>query len=248
MIATLLALTQLFATGDPSEVLRDLPRTNSSESEHLPLNIKVTDEWLTGHLEAADAVALDGDSVEVKFILMNWGPKPVHLAERWNSWGTQQWWFTVKDANNKTYELRNPQSDWWRNFLTLFEIKPNESYELRCRLTVSGANSIGNSTPDGSALFCATLRSAVSPLRAVPYAEKVYKWTFPLTIIGHFDAKLVSAGISSDWEGAIETRPLIVASDQSSNQSLQLTADRPVTTLEFYETVFDVNKARFRQR
>jgi hypothetical protein len=32
------------------------------------------------------------------------------------------------------------------------------------------------------------------------------------------------------------------------NQSLPLTADRSVTTLEFREEVLDANKARFRQR
>jgi|GEM_PF-2870302 len=32
------------------------------------------------------------------------------------------------------------------------------------------------------------------------------------------------------------------------NQTLQLTADRRVITLKFYERVFDDSKARFRQR
>jgi hypothetical protein len=32
------------------------------------------------------------------------------------------------------------------------------------------------------------------------------------------------------------------------NQTLQLTADRPVTTLEFYERVLDVSKPRSHQR
>jgi hypothetical protein len=217
MIATLLALTQLLATGDSSQALRDSPRNNSSKSEKAPVNIQATEDRLTAHLEAADAIALGGDSVEVNFILTNCGPRSVHLAERWNSWGAQQWWFTIKDANNQTCELHNPQSMWYGNYLSLFEIKPNESYEFRCRLMLAAGHMFGAGSvePDGSAAFCAVF--PVSPLSAVPYAEKVHKWSFPLTITGHFNATITSLPIiSSDWEGAIETRPLVVRSVQSS--------------------------------
>jgi hypothetical protein len=43
-------------------------------------------------------------------------------------------------------------------------------------------------------------------------------------------------------------RITVPAAARASNQSLQLTADRPAPTLEFYERVLDINKARSRQR
>ena len=105
----------------------------------------------------------------------------------------------MKDANNQTYELHNPQMDWHANYLTLFTIEPKKAYMIRCRLTSSGTVS-NVSIKDGASLFYLTNRLG-----------KVKRWAFPLNITGHFAAKVVVMDdLRTNWKGAIDTPTLKV--------------------------------------
>jgi hypothetical protein len=143
------------------------------------------------------------DEVEVEFVLTNHSLEPIKLAERWNSWGSRQWWFSVVDAKGNKYVLNNPQTNWFANYLSLLVIESGKSHVLRCRLVPPIAGP--TKTPEnGVALF---------------YLEKSGpNWEFPLEVTGHFAAVInAEHQAQSNWKGEIETSKIIVTRKSSDS-------------------------------
>lgn len=162
--------------------------------------VSAAENGLTGSLQDPKVVEGTVPAVEVRFVLKNGSSGPVTLAERWNSSGARQWSFTVEDANKKTYELQNPQMNWFANFLTLFTLAPSGTYALPCRLIPATTN---REMPeqDGVALF----------YLQTPLSVPVEAWVFPLKITGHFSAELHSSrDLKSNWQGAFDTPTITV--------------------------------------
>ena len=127
-------------------------------------------------------------SISLDFVLKNQTAKPIHIAERWNSWGAHQWTIHATTADHQQIEFRNPQCNWKKNFLSATTIEPGKELRLRCRLVRNQPNVVR----DGIQIF-------------TPKGEPD-AYTFPMRLAGTFSASLHSDGqVTTNWKGTIKT-------------------------------------------
>jgi hypothetical protein len=70
------------------------------------------------------------NALRATFVLANTGHAPIHLYQRWNSWGAYQWRFAITDAAGARISAGNPQQAWTRNGPTAFTIEPGHSFSV----------------------------------------------------------------------------------------------------------------------
>lgn len=140
------------------------------------------------------------DSVALDFVLLNHSDAEIVLAERWNSWGAQQWAFRVVDANGDTFKLGNPQTIWFANFFSTFSIPSSKSQVTKCRLDLTS-----QAFQEGSIAIFSQNGGTVG----VEDRRRRKPWVFPLSITGTFSARKENVGysekVSSNWAGTIAT-------------------------------------------
>ena len=158
---------------------------------------------LSAELRNAKAIAGGTAAIVLDFVLTNLTDKPILLAERWNSWGADQWRFTLTDQSGGKIELCNSQNTWDCNFLSTFTIAAGGSHTLRCVLNgsyVSTADADLNQflPPQNHIMFDMVSRKQV-PIKIT--------WNYPVKVVGHFSAPLVnrSQRVSTNWTGAVLT-------------------------------------------
>jgi hypothetical protein len=73
-------------------------------------------------------MAEDAKSLTVDFVLTNQSEKQVIFAERWNSWGADQWTLKLHVKDGQTVEFTNPQQCWTMNYLTVVTLEPGKEH------------------------------------------------------------------------------------------------------------------------
>jgi hypothetical protein len=81
----------------------------------------------------------ESSSIELDFVLTNTSAKAIHIAERWNSWGADQWTIRLTNADKSVIDFANPQMEWSKNFLTLATIEPGKQLRTHCFLMLDEA-------------------------------------------------------------------------------------------------------------
>lgn len=82
-------------------------------------------------------MAEDAKSLTVDFILTNQSEKPVVFAERWNSWGADQWSLTLHRKDGDPVKFTNPQRVWTKNYLTVVTLELGKEHRSHCLLTLA---------------------------------------------------------------------------------------------------------------
>ncbi len=131
------------------------------------------------------------DTIAVDFVLKNLSKETIRLAERWNSWGADQW--TIRSVSDgQTIIWRNPQMEWTKNYLSVLEIPAWGEFRTACLLKPMRPEG----RQEGVAVFL--------PEAAVQLGRVV-------ELVGVFRAELENQGeVSTNWAGEIETKPVKV--------------------------------------
>ena len=175
------------------------PETQAKESD------------LVVELKNCCIVGEDSAHIEVDFIMTNKAHRAIVLAERWNSWGAHQWSFNLTDAKGHVFELSNPQTSWWMNYLTTFEVPAEKSLAFKCHLSVRNGG-VGDSTKfrfssstDTVPLLPMTWDGRLDP-QTQPSA-----WVYPIKLKGTFSAstihrtKMGDRPVETNWTGTVTT-------------------------------------------
>lgn len=89
-------------------------------------------EELGGLKATLISAKVGADGISVTFVLRNVGSKPLHVFERWNSWGADQWTIEVEEAAGNRVIALNPQQAWTKNFPSALKIEPGEEHRMLC--------------------------------------------------------------------------------------------------------------------
>ena len=171
--------------------------------------VQAKESDLVIELKNCRIVGKDSAHIEVDFIMTNKAHRSIVLAERWNSWGARQWSFSITDAKGNVFELSNPQTNWWMNYLTTFEIPADKSLAFKCRLSVWNEG-VGDATHfwlSSSTDACPPMswNGSLNP-RTLPSA-----WIYPIKLKGTFSAPLIhrtkegGRSVATNWTGMITT-------------------------------------------
>jgi hypothetical protein len=144
-------------------------------------------------------------AITLEFVLINHSPRPILLAERWNSDGAFQWTFELTDAMGRKFPIVNPQGMWGMNFLTLFTVPARGAQRMYCKLFFGTVPREAFST--GSPPWA---RYDTKVFQYKPRTGRTAPWVYPVTIVGRFEAQLIRRGkLATSWQGKIETPPVV---------------------------------------
>jgi len=147
------------------------------------------DKRLSATLENA-VFRKETSSIEVDFVLTNTSTKAIYIAERWNSWGAYQWTIQLTNADKSVIDFGNPQSAWFRNFLSFATIEPGKQLRTHCFLMLDTSR-LSGVFGKGEA-FVAAKPGAV--------------FSFPVRMTGVFAAKeAYTLKDKVSWTGSIES-------------------------------------------
>lgn len=89
-------------------------------------------EELAGLKASLRDAKLGADGIYVTFILRNVGSQPVHVFERWNSWGADQWAIELEERSGTRVLALNPQQVWTKNYPSALKIEPGQEHRMVC--------------------------------------------------------------------------------------------------------------------
>lgn len=183
-----------------SAISKPAPADDSKQSE------------LVVELQNCQVKGRDPERIELEFLMSNKGPETIVLAERWNSWGANQWSFRLTDAKGNVFDFVNPQRSWWANHLTTFEIHAGKPLAFKCRLNVM------NEGHGDSNNFWFSNSDSIFNLQHKPKA-----WIYPIRLEGIFSAPVVypSNTGNTNWTGSIAARAVILEKNEAADAAPQ---------------------------
>ena len=158
---------------------------------------------LSAELRNAKAIAGGTSAIVLDFVLTNPTDKPILLAERWNSWGSDQWSFTLTDQSGVKIELRNFQEDLDCYYLSTFTVAARDSHTFRCVLNSSYVSpsdtGLNQFLPPQNHVALDTVTGRLRPIKVT--------WKYPVKVVGHFSVLHLhrSGRVSTNWTGVIST-------------------------------------------
>jgi len=153
------------------------------------------EEGLSATLENA-VFKKESSSIEVDFVLTNASAKAVYIAERWNSWGADQWTIRLTNADKSVIDFANPQMEWSKNFLTLATIEPGKQLRTHCILMLDQSR-IQEVFGKGAAFVASKPGAAFSfpvRMRGVFAAKEAYTLKDKVSWVGRVESGEIEVG------------------------------------------------------
>ncbi len=154
------------------------------------------------------------------FVLQNGGPSPIHLWERWNSWGARQWRIRVSDSAGNVRVFVNPLNTWFGNRPTTFELVPGKEQVFHCALINREYRTTATGELNGLQIFVG-MPENFSGWPPIDIRAEHVPWHSPVTLLGIFQStesdsdapraeyvKKIPGLNRPDWYGQIETPPI----------------------------------------
>lgn len=117
----------------------------------------------------------DQSSIAFDFVITNSSTEATSIAERWNSWGAQQWTIRLSNSDGSVLQFFNPQRMWEKNYLSLADIEPYQEHRSHFILTLGHPKSIDGCTD----VFAITRQGEEQPTG---------HFAFPVHLVGTFTA------------------------------------------------------------